>query len=71
MANGRLRLLASPSLAAEVNRKLVSAGLDVSELGRSQRSLEEAFVEMTGGRTAGADSLRAAEGRPGRRGGEG
>jgi ABC-type multidrug transport system ATPase subunit len=34
--------------AAEINRKLVEAGLAVSELGASERSLEEVFMELTG-----------------------
>jgi ABC-type multidrug transport system ATPase subunit len=35
--------------AAEVNRMLVDAGVAVSELSRSQASLEEVFLELTGG----------------------
>jgi len=55
---GRIRLSTDPMRAAEVNRKLVGGGFDVSELGRFRRPLEEVFIELTGGRTAGADSLR-------------
>ena len=34
--------------AAELNRKLVQAGVEVSELHASERSLEEIFMELTG-----------------------
>jgi ABC-type multidrug transport system ATPase subunit len=51
------------SQAAAVNRQLVEAGLDVSEVRTERRPLREAFLELTGGRTGGADSLR----RPARR----
>src|SRR5258706_2664938 len=34
---------------AEINRKLVQAGVDVTELGASERSLEDVFIELTGG----------------------
>lgn len=47
--DGVLKLNVDPARAAEVNRKLVSAGLDVSELKLAERSLEEAFLELTGG----------------------
>jgi ABC-type multidrug transport system ATPase subunit len=35
--------------AAEVNRRLVDAGIAVSELSRRQASLEDVFLELTGG----------------------
>lgn len=57
--DGRIRLSADPMRAAEINRKLVGGGFDVSELASSRRPLEEVFIELTEGRTAGADSLRA------------
>jgi ABC-2 type transport system ATP-binding protein len=73
--DGALRLATGPENAAQVARKLVSAGLDVSELRLAQRSLEEGFLELTRGRTAGADSIRDGEsrrtGNESRRGGEG
>jgi ABC-2 type transport system ATP-binding protein len=47
LASGRLRLTVDPTRAAEVNRTLVEAGIDVSELGSSERSLEEIFFELT------------------------
>src|SRR2546423_11941875 len=34
---------------AEINRKLVQAGVDVTELRASERSLEDVFIELTGG----------------------
>ena len=42
-----LRLMADPELAPEIARELVSASVDLKELRRSQRSLEEAFFELT------------------------
>ncbi|MEW6636278.1 MAG: ATP-binding cassette domain-containing protein [Actinomycetota bacterium] len=51
VADGLLRLATDPGRAAEVNRKLVSAGLDVSELRPAERSLEEVFLELTGEET--------------------
>ena len=54
----------SQAAAAAVNRQFVAAGLDVSEIRRARRSLQEVFLDLTGGRTGGADSLRR---RPGRR----
>ena len=36
------------SRAAEINRKLVEAGIAVSELSAGERSLEEVFMELTG-----------------------
>jgi ABC-type multidrug transport system ATPase subunit len=48
----------SQSQAAAVNRSLVEAGLEVSEVRTERRPLRDAFVELTGGRTGGADSVR-------------
>jgi ABC-type multidrug transport system ATPase subunit len=48
-----------PAPAAAVNRQLVDAGLAVSEVRPTRRSLQDVFLELTGGRTAGADSVRA------------
>ncbi|MDQ3658275.1 MAG: ATP-binding cassette domain-containing protein, partial [Actinomycetota bacterium] len=48
---GALRLTTDPGRAAEINAKLVSAGLRVSELRPAGQSLEEAFLELTGGET--------------------
>ena len=48
----------SQSQAAAVNRHLVEAGLEVSEVRTERRPLRDAFVELTGGRTGGADSVR-------------
>jgi hypothetical protein len=47
--NGTIRLQADPSRASEINRALVQAGIAVSRLAESQRSLEEVFLELTEG----------------------
>jgi ABC-2 type transport system ATP-binding protein len=49
--DGMLALDADPNLSAEVNAGLVSAGLRVSELRPIERSLEDVFLELTGGET--------------------
>ncbi|MBD0253489.1 MAG: ABC transporter ATP-binding protein [Rubrobacter sp.] len=49
--DGMLVLDADPSRAAEVNAGLVGAGLRVSELRPLERSLEDAFLELTRGET--------------------
>ncbi len=49
--DGTLRLSIDPENAAEINEKLVSAGLRVSELRPATQSLEEVFLELTGGET--------------------
>jgi ABC-type multidrug transport system ATPase subunit len=54
---------ADPPRAAAVNRQLVGAGLEVSEVRTARRSLQEVFLELTGGRTGGADSVRRPVGR--------
>ena len=51
VADGMLRLTTDPRRAAEINAKLVSAGLRVSELRPAEQSLEEVFLELTGGET--------------------
>jgi ABC-2 type transport system ATP-binding protein len=56
-----------PGRAAAVNRQLVEAGVEVSELRTRRRPLREVFLELTGGRSGGADSLRPPAGRRGRR----
>jgi len=43
-----LRVRLDPARAAELNRTLVTAGVDVHEIRPSERSLEEVFFEMTG-----------------------
>lgn len=61
VSEGLLRLAvtdAGHTQAATINRELVAAGSQVSEIRTDQRSLEEAFLELTKGRTAGAESLR-------------
>src|SRR5215212_6716833 len=49
--DGMLALDADPNRAAEVNVGLVSAGLRVNELRPVERSLEDVFLELTGGET--------------------
>ena len=49
--DGMLRLTVDPARAAEINAKLVSAGLRVSEIRPAEQSLEEVFLELTGGET--------------------
>jgi ABC-2 type transport system ATP-binding protein len=56
-----------PSQAAAVNRQLVEAGLEVSEVRTERRPLRDVFLELTDGRSGGADSLRQPAGRRRRR----
>jgi len=49
--DGMLVLDTDPEKAAEINAKLVSAGLRVSELRPVEISLEDAFLELTRGET--------------------
>ena len=49
--DGMLRITADPARAAEINAGLVNAGVRVSELRPVERSLEEMFLELTGGET--------------------
>ena len=51
VVDGMLRVTADPDRAAEINAGLVNAGLRVSELRPVDRSLEEMFLELTGGET--------------------
>jgi ABC-2 type transport system ATP-binding protein len=46
-ADGVLRLATDPTRAAEINRRLVHAGVAVSELRLEERSLEEVFLSLT------------------------
>ena len=48
VVDGALRLVVDPGRAAEINGKLVSAGVRVSELRPVEQSLEEVFLELTG-----------------------
>ena len=47
-ANGAFRLKVELDRTADINRRLVEAGVAVTELRPSQRSLEEVFMELTG-----------------------
>jgi ABC-2 type transport system ATP-binding protein len=49
--DGMLRLAVDVERAAEINAKLVSAGLRVSELRPAEQSLEGVFLELTRGET--------------------
>ncbi|MDP9454403.1 MAG: ABC transporter ATP-binding protein [Actinomycetota bacterium] len=51
VVDGALRLIVDPERAAEINGKLVSAGISVSELRPAEQSLEEVFLELTGRET--------------------
>jgi ABC-type multidrug transport system ATPase subunit len=51
--DGGLRIAADATRAPEINRALVQAGIDVSELRLERASLEDAFLELTQG--AGGD----------------
>ncbi len=46
--DGALHLKTKPTESAEINRKLVTAGVAVSELRPFERSLEEVFFQLTG-----------------------
>jgi len=45
--DGTLRLDADPAIAGLINRELVDAGVEVTELRPIERTLEEVFLEMT------------------------
>jgi len=52
-----LRCQVPAQQVAEVNRALVSAGIDVTELRREEKSLEEVFLNLTGsGTTTGSEA---------------
>jgi ABC-type multidrug transport system ATPase subunit len=46
--DGALHVRVKPDQSAEINRRLVAAGLGVSELRPFERSLEEVFFQLTG-----------------------
>ncbi len=48
LADGAFSLKVDLKRTAELNRKLVSSGADVTELRASERSLEDVFIELTG-----------------------
>jgi hypothetical protein len=45
--DGALRVTTDPLGAPAINRRLVEAGIAVSELGPDRASLEEVFLELT------------------------
>lgn len=51
VVDGMLQLTVDPARAADINATLVNAGVRVSELRPVERSLEEMFLELTGGET--------------------
>jgi len=53
-----LLLAVEPERAAVVARELILAGVELFELRRTERPLEEVFLELTEGRSAGAESIR-------------
>ncbi|WBB80185.1 ABC transporter ATP-binding protein [Micromonospora sp. WMMD882] len=53
VVDGSLRVSVDPALAAELNRRLVEAGVDVRELRPVRHSLEDAFLELTGAERVG------------------
>ncbi|HYM49577.1 MAG TPA: ABC transporter ATP-binding protein [Candidatus Limnocylindrales bacterium] len=50
--DGQFLLSVDPAQAAVINRRLVEAGVDVSELREAERSLEEVFLQLTDAATA-------------------
>ncbi|HEX6547199.1 MAG TPA: ABC transporter ATP-binding protein [Candidatus Dormibacteraeota bacterium] len=48
-ADRGFRVTADPGRAPEINRELVAAGIGVFELRPAERSLEDVFLELTGG----------------------
>ena len=55
LVDGSFHLDVGPGRAAEVNRTLVTAGVDVSELRPAARSLEDIFLQLTGDPVATAE----------------
>jgi len=47
--DGAFSVTVDVARTAEINRKLVQAGVDVTELAAHERSLEDVFIELTGG----------------------
>lgn len=54
--DGALRVQVEPAEAGRINRELVCAGVEVSELRHIERSLEEVFFELTTDENAGVAS---------------
>jgi ABC-2 type transport system ATP-binding protein len=52
--DGTIRVTVDPALAADLNRRLVEAGVAVRELRPVRHSLEDAFLDLTGADRAGA-----------------
>jgi ABC-2 type transport system ATP-binding protein len=46
--NGSIRLKTEPARSVEINRQLMASGIEVRELRPIERSLEEAFFQLTG-----------------------
>ena len=62
--DGIFRVEVEPQRAAEINRELVQAGVDVSALRAAERSLEEIFFELTeeGGEGGSPEALKPGAG---------
>ena len=46
--DGAFRLKVDLGRTSQINRQLVEAGVEVTELRTAERSLEEVFMELTG-----------------------
>jgi ABC-2 type transport system ATP-binding protein len=60
LEDGKFRLDVPPNRAAEINRQLVTSGVDVSELRSSERSLEDIFLQLTGDGASGQGTVAPA-----------
>lgn len=58
LVDGLLQVTVDPAYAAELNRRLVEAQIEVRELRCPKRSLEEAFLELTGSAQPGATAAQ-------------
>ena len=55
--DGAVHLVADPEMASEIGQKLYASGVSVTELKAEQRSLEEAFLELTGEEPTGEEGV--------------
>jgi len=58
VADGTLLLTVDPAQAASINRRLVSDGIDVSELRVDEQSLESVFLQLTETPNQGGDGVK-------------
>jgi len=47
LASGQFHISVDPSQAGSINRRLVTDGLEVTELRASEQSLEDVFLQLT------------------------